>query len=97
MMPFPGYTPALVMSNPSIHSFHGPKGGKDPWGVEYITNEETGNAAMPKTWDYILEDINDWEKVIKNPDLSTDLNVRPLPYRLHAGGIYKRTEENGGQ
>lgn len=70
MMPFPGYTPALVMSNPSIHSFHGPNGGIDPWGVKYISSEEAGNAAMPQTWDYILEDINDWEKIIKNPDLS---------------------------
>lgn len=71
MMPTPGFTPAAVMSGPSCTGFHGPQGGKDPWGVEFIANPETGYSAMPKTWDYILEDIEDWRKIIINPDIDS--------------------------
>lgn len=69
MMPSPGYVPAAVMAGPSCIDFHGPEGGKDPWGVEYITNAETGYSAIPKTWDFLLKNICDWRKVIKNPNL----------------------------
>ena len=71
MIPYPleGYTPAAVMAGPALLGHHGPQGGRDPWGVEYITNAETGFSAIPKTWDYLLDDISNWRKVIKNPDL----------------------------
>lgn len=70
MMPNPKYVPSAVMWGPGFIDHHGPNGGKDPWGVEYIVGEDGVQASMPKTWDFLLEDINDWERVIKNPDLS---------------------------
>lgn len=70
MMPTVGLVPTCVMQGVSLfNDHHGPQGGKDPWGVEYITNAATGFSAIPKTWDYILEDICNWRKVIKNPNL----------------------------
>ena len=69
MMPFPGFEPTAVMCSPGFLDFHGPQGGKDPWGVEYIVNPETGFSAIPKTWDFLLDDITNWRDVIKNPDL----------------------------
>ena len=44
-------------------------GGKDHWGVEYISSPETAGALIPKTWDYILPDITKWRDVIKAPSL----------------------------
>ena len=70
MMPYPGMKATAVMQGPSINNFHGPQGGKDPWGVEYIANPESGYNAMPKTWGFILDDITNWRNVIKNPDLN---------------------------
>lgn len=70
MMPTPGHTASAVMWGPGFIDHHGPNGGIDPWGVEYIVGEDGVRASMLKTWDFILQDINDWEKVIKNPDLS---------------------------
>ena len=69
MMPYPGIEPSAVMQGPGFLDFHGPNGGKDPWGVDYITNPETGFSAIPKTWDFLLDDITKWRDVIKNPDL----------------------------
>lgn len=51
-----------------FHTNHnGPQGGKDIWGVSYVANEETGYAALPEPNNFILEDIDDWEKIIKAP------------------------------
>lgn len=69
MMPYPGSLPHAIMQGPSCCGFHGPEGGLDPWGVEYISNPESGYSSMPKTWDFIMSDISDWRKIIKNPDL----------------------------
>ena len=48
-------------------NFRGPEGGVDPWGVKYVTNEETGWAALPEPGNFILEDITKWHEVIKKP------------------------------
>jgi hypothetical protein len=40
----------------------------DMWGVTYVTNPETNYAGLPKPGNFILEDINDWHKVLKVPD-----------------------------
>lgn len=48
-------------------NFRGPEGGTDPWGVKYVTNEETGWAALPEPGNFILEDITKWHEVIKKP------------------------------
>ncbi len=55
--------------NPNIfgENHNGPQGGKDIWGVNYVANEETGYAALPEPNNFILGDIDDWEKVIKAP------------------------------
>lgn len=56
--------------NPNIFGdFHsGPEGGTDIWGVHYVANEETGYAALPEPNNFILKDIDDWEKVIVAPE-----------------------------
>lgn len=63
--------PLMTMADPMIiGDFRGPQGGKDPWGVTFVTNEETGYAAIPKPNDFILTDVTKWEEVIKAPDYS---------------------------
>lgn len=62
--------PANVMVEPEILCGHRDRGGGlDHWGVEYIDSKETAGAIMPKTWDYLLEDITKWRDVIKAPSL----------------------------
>ena len=69
-MPGVAEDPANVMVEPSILCEHRDNGGgKDHWGVEYITSKETAGALIPKTWDYILDDITKWRDVIKAPSL----------------------------
>lgn len=67
----PDDTPLMTMADPCIlGDFRGPQGGKDPWGVTFVTNEETNFAALPKPNDFILTDITRWRDVIKAPDYS---------------------------
>jgi len=67
----PGDAPLMSMADPLIlGGFRGPQGGKDPWGVPYVTNAETNFAALPKPNDFILTDITKWRDVIKAPDYS---------------------------
>ncbi|MCR3923319.1 MAG: veratrol--corrinoid protein metyltransferase [Firmicutes bacterium] len=67
----PGGAPLMAMADPSIlGSFRGPDGGKDPWGVTFVTNEETNFAALPKPNDFILTDVTKWRDIIKAPDYS---------------------------
>ena len=42
----------------------------DIWGVEYVSNKETGWFPLPKPGKYILDDITKWRDVIHAPDLS---------------------------
>lgn len=51
----------------SPHRLNG--GGPDIWGVEYVPTESANNAIIPKTCDFILEDITDWRDIIKAPSL----------------------------
>jgi hypothetical protein len=44
-----------------------PREWVDQWGVPYVANEETGFAGLPKPGAFILQDIKDWEKVVKAP------------------------------
>lgn len=52
-----------------LKSYRRKGGGKDVWGVEYITSREAAGGMIPKTWDFLLEDITKWRDVIKAPDL----------------------------
>jgi hypothetical protein len=45
-------------------------GGKDIWGVEFVPTESTNGAQIPKTSDFILDDIRNWREVVKTPDFS---------------------------
>ena len=63
--------PSDVVLEPSIVTEHRIRGGGvDIWGVEYVSTESAGNALMPKTSDFILDDIRNWRDVIKAPNLS---------------------------
>ncbi|MCQ2530102.1 MAG: veratrol--corrinoid protein metyltransferase [Lachnospiraceae bacterium] len=41
----------------------------DIWGVELITSKEAAGGRIPKTWDFLLDDITKWHDVIKAPSL----------------------------
>ena len=42
----------------------------DIWGVELITSKEAAGGMIPKTWDFLLDDVTKWRDVIKAPDLT---------------------------
>ena len=44
--------------------------GRDIFGVEWTNDGSAVEATMPKTSDFILEDIRDWPEVIRFPDFS---------------------------
>ncbi len=61
---------ATKMMNPNIfNETHFVDGGKDMWGVTYRAAEGTNNATMPDTSIILLHDIEDWEKVVKFPEV----------------------------
>ena len=54
-------------------------GGTDIWGVNYVTNEETGFAALPEPNNFIMKDIADWEKILippKMPDIDWEMMAK---------------------
>jgi len=61
----------VASASPSFLMKHMMPGGdhKDIWGVEYITSAEAAGGMIPKTWDFILDDITKWHDVIKAPSL----------------------------
>ncbi|MBR6114618.1 MAG: veratrol--corrinoid protein metyltransferase [Oscillospiraceae bacterium] len=70
--PSPGRPPATAMAMTSI--LQGTRnmitGGRDIWGVEFVTTRDTGGMALPKPGRFILDDIRKWRDVIKAPDLT---------------------------
>ena len=63
--PSAGASPAFLMQAMDPNGDH-----KDIWGVEYITSKEAAGGMIPKTWDFLLDDITKWRDVIKAPDIS---------------------------
>ncbi|MCQ2530543.1 MAG: veratrol--corrinoid protein metyltransferase [Lachnospiraceae bacterium] len=59
-----GASPSFLMKAMDPNGDH-----KDIWGVEHVTSKEAGGAMIPKTWDFILDDITKWRDVIKAPNL----------------------------
>ncbi|MBR2843218.1 MAG: veratrol--corrinoid protein metyltransferase, partial [Lachnospiraceae bacterium] len=61
----------VAMAEPSLMWIQERPDGdhKDIWGVEYVTSEESAGAYLPKSWDFILDDITKWHDVIKAPNL----------------------------
>ncbi|NLW70058.1 MAG: veratrol--corrinoid protein metyltransferase [Eubacteriaceae bacterium] len=67
----PGRAPFMTMADPAvIGTFRSKEGGYDPWGVHFVTNEETGFAAIPEPGNFILKDVRKWRDVIHKPDFS---------------------------
>lgn len=68
----PGVKGPTAMAAPSfMMTAMDPKGDhKDIWGVEYVTSKEAAGGMIPKTWDFILDDVTKWHDVIKAPDIS---------------------------
>ncbi len=62
--PTRGVNPQLFKDNS-----RGPNGGKDAWGVNYVSNAETGYASIPEPNNFILDDITKWRDVIKAPEI----------------------------
>ena len=52
-------------------------GGYDMWGVRYVADANTG-ATLPEPNHFLLEDINDWEKVLKFPDRNDDFDYEMM-------------------
>jgi hypothetical protein len=42
-------------------------GGYDMWGVRHVAAEGTNGATMPDTSILMIEDIEDWESILKFP------------------------------
>ena len=53
-----------------LNQHRSPEGGKDIWGVNYVTTRDTGYSGMPEPNNFILKDITKWRDVIKAPDIS---------------------------
>ena len=72
--PMPGmsFPPANAMVEPFVLSPHRANYGQpgtDIWGVDYIPVTEAEGGLIPKTWDFIMDDITKWRDIIKAPSL----------------------------
>ena len=56
---------------------HFTDGGYDMWGVRYVADANTG-ATLPEPGNFILQDIEDWEKVIKFPEQPKDIDYEKM-------------------
>ena len=62
-------------------------GGYDMWGVRYKSDPNTG-ATLPEPGNFLLEDIADWEKVIKFPERPEGLDYEKMyEHDLKATGV----------
>jgi hypothetical protein len=71
--PMPGQIVANHMFEPPIICQHRiNNGGRDLWGVNYVSTESTGNALIPDNSEFILslDDLPKWRDIIKAPDVS---------------------------
>jgi hypothetical protein len=76
-------------------------GGKDLWGVNWVSSYETGNALLPEPNNFIIKDIRKWRDIIKAPSLDgidwaamvkkdmgswpVDRNLTAVALNLHVG------------
>ncbi|MBR7189661.1 MAG: hypothetical protein IKD63_00965 [Oscillospiraceae bacterium] len=67
-VPYMGEVADVMMMAPVFKSSAFVDGGTDEWGVRYVAAEGTNRATMPDTSIVMLEDIEDWTKVIKFPE-----------------------------
>ena len=67
--PYLGEAATKFVSPPIFKTTQFMDGGYDMWGVRYVAAEGTNNATMPDTNIILLEDVDDWEKVVKFPEV----------------------------
>jgi len=41
---------------------------KDLWGAPWVANFETNWQGLPRGYDFVLDDVTKWDKVVKKPD-----------------------------
>ncbi len=56
---------------------HFTDGGYDMWGVRYVADANTG-ATLPEPNNFMLHDIEDWEKVLKFPERPEGLDYEKM-------------------
>ena len=75
----------------------------DEFGVEYTSSSSApGNPVMPTPGKFLLEDIRDWEKVVRTPELPQDIDWEALakkdlkdldrhsdPHLMEVGGYFQ--------
>ena len=72
-----GEAPVKSLSPMVFKQDHFRDGGYDMWGVRYVADANTG-ATLPEPNHFLLEDINDWEKVLKFPDRNDDFDYEMM-------------------
>ena len=75
--PWLGELPTARMMPRVFKENHFMNGGYDMWGVRYVSDSGTG-ATLPEPGNFMLEDIADWEKVIKFPDKPEGLDFEKM-------------------
>jgi len=45
------------------------EGGKDIWGVPYVSNEETGWQSIPEPGKFMFDDVTKWADYVKAPEM----------------------------
>ena len=69
--PYSQLAPSMQAVSPAFMNEHRtPQGGRDIWGVDFVSTEETGGAVLPVPNHFILDDITKWRDIVKAPDLS---------------------------
>ena len=91
----PGYNNYTAMRSVNPDTFQdrsrGPQGGRDIWGVPYVANEETGYASLPEPNNFILEEIDDWEKIVM-PVVNSDKwdYIKDIDWEAKAKADYEK-------
>ena len=75
--PWLGELPTARMMPRVFKENHFMNGGYDMWGVRYVSGSGTG-ATLPEPGNFMLEDIADWEKVIKFPEKPEGLDFEKM-------------------
>ncbi len=89
---FNNYTAMRSVMPDTFQDHHnGPQGGKDIWGVSYVANEETGYASLPEPNNFILEEIDDWEKIVM-PVVNSDKwdYIKDIDWEAKAKADYEK-------
>lgn len=96
VMPY-GEDASLAWVSPDVLNPN-PWGGPDIWGVNWVAGSDAaGGGTMPEPGNYLLEDVCDWQDVVKAPDVSDvdwedmckkSLAAWPFDFSKTAVGLY---------